>query len=1531
MQKNILRFVFVMTALLLIFSTDSWSYIKEQPGKENENAKILRASRGLFDLQKNTVSNVEFYTTNYGIFGLNVATGEGSGKWPRGSVNHYIFGGGIWFGAQKMRPDGSSKRNYVVISYNPNSGSSWLVPGRIEDQDEADPNDITKYRTYFSIDFRASDGKAIDETEGPAWPIWDASPNPYDSLKVRRYFGSYVAETADRSKAVYKKGPAFISGEDIFATFKDTDLNYYEGGASQRRKEGYPLRLQFEQTIYSWGFGDYRDFIFLAYNIINTSNDTLENCWMAPVMDVDIAKAPNTAFGAGNDRVRFYNEDTTLNMALQWTDGDRGERNSGFGYLGFDFLESPAVQIAYDKITILDTIDLEPPVQADSIISRDVFIEKEVPGYSHFVRKDSSFYDNSSQLGLRTFRNWSIDDDKKEDEDRYLYIAGNTRDGDTGPGDKRFMMATGPFHMRAKDTVRVVVGIILASTAKGGDADGTTEDVQELIRKDKFAQAVYDNNFRAPTPPDRAVITKWTPYNNGMKIEWDSTSELSIDLNEKGMDFLGYRLYRARRKDLDSFNIINIKANNINVGPFGWKQIATWDMPTPFEKSVYRSGTSEYYPDIDSLRIIGPYTDASGNVIDTMAIRVMRICKGCVLLSDKDVATYTTQAGVPAEIRNKYIPVIYTIDTSIARKPWGKFFASMVDEDPALTNGVPFYYSNNSRHKILDSAFVGVVFFNKALVKYNPLFYRPITIPVTAEYLNAQVPADGIVYKKLDNDALTGTVDTVFFKNSFRTAEINGVTTTIIDILVPRAKDVIMTDKAHVISTLNDLYNKIQNGLTTTDFPDIEQSIKVRSEVIVPYMKEITNNRSFVDIGDDNGDGVITYDANPSYTEKLLNNVEYYYKLLAFDEGDYIQPTPLKINDGSIGLPNVAETYPNSTRAGKKSTFEIISYDTNKIGGLYNFEFFAIDQDRVNQEFAGDTLELEFQPYWNQSDIGFLGRPETARKNYGLYISEMKLTNISKKQILMDTYTRFEVQPCYIESLRELFTENSFTYVLSDTAIVDSARNQIITFGERNNKEIRTRTGNFTTGDFNDDFFCYTSSMNPPAYGTMGLNFNYTIQQYGGNYRPDSTTVFDAKSKYNVTAVTPVTFIDGEGADIIQTTSAVNTNTYRQAYDETGTGLVRYGSSKFASFNNGPGNYELEFLPGGEETIEVVYGKKGAEQTSRFKVKYLTARIFNTIEYNRPAPELANVDSVKVKYPNEITFMKIDSGSVMGGEMINYPDPRTLDGQGIEPSTFIGKYNLHSFGWVNARYAKSINLSNSIARPVFMPNTNSIIGTQGRYYLTAISENNNSEGKKDTLDFVNIVNIAGVQFVMDYANKGRRTVKGVSEWPANTTNYVWGEDFKAGDKIVLKTFGGALGFPLPGAKIRVKVTESESSSMKYTDKMLDQIKVVPNPYYISHQGQKSAYDAKLYFTKLPRKCKIDIYTITGDLIQTVDHDELNSESTDRVSVEIWDLLSKNGQRISSQSLIAVITTPDGAQTTKNFSVIVGGFRLIDED
>ncbi len=1520
-MKLFKRIVFFMAVLM--FTTSSVQLMAKtktpvEPVAKKNKEQVQRTYSGYFDLQQNTVSNIQFYTTNYGIFGLNVATGRGGGYWPRNSQNQYIFGGGIWFGSQKYRlPEDTVMTKYVEVSYNPNNGRSWMVPGHIayDDEDLADQDETTKYRTYFSTDFNTSDGTPYGDTDMEAWPIWDSSDDPNDTLKFNRYFGTYEADPELRTVAEHPKGPAFISGEDIIAVFKDTDINFFDGGVTEMLDRGYPMRLQFETTIYSWGFGDYKDFIFLKYDIINFSPDTLWQCWMAPVMDVDIARGANSQNGAANDRTRYYEEDSTLNMAFQWTNDDQGEKGYGFGYLGFDFLESPAT------IHVIDTTIDRTYDSVNSVWVYDTTYAERIVDSTNFVRKDKRFYANAEQLGLRTFRNWAIADDINEDYRRYDFMSSGLRDGDNGPGDKRFMMATGPFHMRPGDTVRVVVAIVLANASVRDETDGSEEDLADLVERDKFAQAVYDNNFRAPTPPQRCELT-YSPINNGVIVHWDEKSEESQDKIEDGLDFLGYRLYRARRDDLDTFSVNNEAANLAypsGKGPFGWKQIAQWQLPTPFQKSSHVAGGNEPgtgYPYIDSLRILYPVIE--NGQVDMNSIRVLRLGQGVRVFGDSLAGVLN--AGL-------YTPIIAMFDTVSSSRPWGPYYNSFVEE-----GATPMIWREDEpNHFIMENVMVGKAELNTALIDYNPLLFYSKTETIDD---TTGLPENGIV-----KDETTNEIIKVYLRNTYRQIEVDGADRWVIDTRTPfENPEECMLDSAHVQAALDSLYQFIEDGSVKLIFPDLyavdeSRGFNVLDSVIKPYMEQQTNGRTFVDIGDDNVDGVISLNDDPAKTEKIINNVDYYYKMLAYDEGDYAQKTPVKINSGNTQTPNVVTSIPKAEEIGEELEFNILSVDSSLIGGLYDFKFFAIDEDRVTQLFGGDTLVLEFNPYWDLSTIRF---GEDNEREFGLYRRRMTIKNEKTDDVLFDGVTLLEVSPCQF-LYRGAFTENSYSYILSDEVIIDSISNKEITFGRPYNREKRYRSGEFKTGDFRTPRFCYNYSFSREAYGTMGFSFRYSLEQWGGRYRPDT-----AIKNSGVEAITPVSFIDVdrqrvEDGDILEYTSECYTTMEVAQQSALNTGTSWYPVPVYSSFNNGPAEVEVEFVDnGGVETMDLTWNN-GADRNT-FQVRYLDMVVKNVISYNRPV-SMNSLDSVAVRYPNIMEHKYIPIDTVVDGNetLESYPHPKTL---GFDSEDMIDKYNISAVGFVNGRRVNTtIRVPRQIAKPVsgwLSEQQFPIIGQQGRYYLTAVSEDG-----QDTIDFTHRVVVSSCQFVMDYANKARFKTASNNDWndvygndepfSVPVDEYQWGgPDFKDGDKVTFKTFGGALGLPLPNAKVRFTVSQKQPLDGKYSDDMMDDVMVVPNPYYVTHQGQKSPYDGRIYFTKLPPVCTIEIYTVLGDLIQTIEHDGRTGE-VDRHSVEVWDLLSTNKQRIESQTLVALIKTPDGAQTVKKFSVVVGGFRIISDD
>jgi len=101
---------------------------------------------------------------------------------------------------------------------------------------------------------------------------------------------------------------------------------------------------------------------------------------------------------------------------------------------------------------------------------------------------------------------------------------------------------------------------------------------------------------------------------------------------------------------------------------------------------------------------------------------------------------------------------------------------------------------------------------------------------------------------------------------------------------------------------------------------------------------------------------------------------------------------------------------------------------------------------------------------------------------------------------------------------------------------------------------------------------------------------------------------------------------------------------------------------------------------------------------------------------------------------------------------------------------------------------------------------------------------------------------------------------------------------------------------------------------------LDNIYVVPNPYVAysdaENPGRTSQRrgDKVLEFRNLPPKCTIRIYTITGELVDTIEKD-------DNTSMATWDLLSFEGQRIAYGVYIYHVEAPGVGEKIGRFAVI----------
>ena len=96
---------------------------------------------------------------------------------------------------------------------------------------------------------------------------------------------------------------------------------------------------------------------------------------------------------------------------------------------------------------------------------------------------------------------------------------------------------------------------------------------------------------------------------------------------------------------------------------------------------------------------------------------------------------------------------------------------------------------------------------------------------------------------------------------------------------------------------------------------------------------------------------------------------------------------------------------------------------------------------------------------------------------------------------------------------------------------------------------------------------------------------------------------------------------------------------------------------------------------------------------------------------------------------------------------------------------------------------------------------------------------------------------------------------------------------------------------------------------------LGKVYAVPNPF-VQKSGFQGTGDVtdKIGFYGLPKKCTIRVFSYSGQLVETIEHD------TPLYSTE-WFQTTKNGQEIASGVYFFVVTTPEGEKTTGKFIVI----------
>ena len=95
--------------------------------------------------------------------------------------------------------------------------------------------------------------------------------------------------------------------------------------------------------------------------------------------------------------------------------------------------------------------------------------------------------------------------------------------------------------------------------------------------------------------------------------------------------------------------------------------------------------------------------------------------------------------------------------------------------------------------------------------------------------------------------------------------------------------------------------------------------------------------------------------------------------------------------------------------------------------------------------------------------------------------------------------------------------------------------------------------------------------------------------------------------------------------------------------------------------------------------------------------------------------------------------------------------------------------------------------------------------------------------------------------------------------------------------------------------------------------------MVPNPYYVRAQWDTDKYNKHLKFTHLPQKCVIRIFTVSGILLNTINHDE---NAGDEAGYHQWNL--RNNENLDIASGLYIYHIKD----LKTGKEVIGKFAVI---
>lgn len=139
-------------------------------------------------------------------------------------------------------------------------------------------------------------------------------------------------------------------------------------------------------------------------------------------------------------------------------------------------------------------------------------------------------------------------------------------------------------------------------------------------------------------------------------------------------------------------------------------------------------------------------------------------------------------------------------------------------------------------------------------------------------------------------------------------------------------------------------------------------------------------------------------------------------------------------------------------------------------------------------------------------------------------------------------------------------------------------------------------------------------------------------------------------------------------------------------------------------------------------------------------------------------------------------------------------------------------------------------------------------------------------------------------------------------------------ELSAGDVFTVEM--GGVAAPQDNDELLLNTTGGSLADENINDD-LGKIRVVPNPYFVTNKAVNSEGTDKVFFTRLPPRCTIRIYTLVGELVREIKHESNTAFNPDerlaqgnKGGTAEFDLLNRYNQALASGVYIFHIEAKD---------------------